>query len=112
MKAKQSGSRPELEGSLEGAKRCHSCGADAVVPVKDEKFDKIHKKGNPYRHVCLACDKHVRMCSREYWKQHPDRFLLKEGADEPTPVFNCPECTEEVRGRANRCPHCGVTYEW
>jgi len=97
---------------LDDPKTCRHCGEDAVVPIKDKQFEAIHRRGNPYRQICLACDKHICMCSREFWEEHADRFVLQTEVDDPTPVFDCPECDELVEGYPDTCPHCEVDYEW
>jgi len=116
MKTEESVNRRSEDGDgteyLDSPKRCRHCGDDAVVPVKDKQFEPIHRRGNPYRQYCLSCEKHICMCSREVWEEHPDRFILSTPTAEPTPVFDCPGCDELVEGYLDECPHCGVEYEW
>ena len=104
-------SNSELIERLEDGLRCHDCGRDAVVPVKDEKMDGSSKRGNPFRMVCIACEKNVRMTSKENWEEHEDRFVLTP-EDDVVPVFNCPSCGELVEGQPDECPECGMSYNW
>ena len=97
---------------LDDAKRCRHCGEDAVVPIKDKQFESIHRRGNPYRQTCLSCEKHICMCSREFWEGHPDRFVMDSEIADATPVFDCPECGELVEGYPDECPLCEAEYEW
>lgn len=105
-------SNPNLVERLEDGKRCRFCGHDGVVPVKDRKTDRSHRRGNPYRLVCVACERHLCMTSKEEWEEHEDRFVLPTESDDPIPVFDCPNCGVLVEGQPNECPECGMSYTW
>ncbi|WP_425492174.1 SHOCT domain-containing protein [Halovivax limisalsi] len=61
--------------------QCQYCSRSKVVPVHDKRIEQRSRPGNAYRRFCLACDRWLPMCSKEYYDSHPHPHVLPIGRD-------------------------------
>lgn len=90
---------------------CETCGEEFVVVRDESKYKAPHKEGNPYMRYCGNCGRR-RYCSKQYWLEQEDRYILPKEGNQPVHVFECPNCGQENTGFPTECSECGVVYEW
>ena len=61
--------------------QCQYCSRANVVPVLDKRIEHHNRPGNAYRRFCLACERWLPMCSKEYYTSHPHPHVLPIGSD-------------------------------
>lgn len=102
---------------------CPHCSDGTVEPVKHLEFEKAHRRGNPFRRMCVGgCGRHVCMTSRTMWETSDEQLVLPVDGDEPVPKaergestrYSCPydDCDASFDDEVPECPGCNRDLNW
>lgn len=101
----------ETEQQQKHKKVCDDCGNGEFYFAKDLNLDKVWKAGNQFCRICTECGNRY-FLSKAMYRAASDQYVILDGEDDPIPIFDCPNCDEQVTGQPDSCPYCDVEYEW
>lgn len=106
------------------------------VPAKDLSMEDGHVPGDPYCRIDPETGER-KFCREDHFKNADKKFVIPTesnvvhihvkcgccGRDSyrtdddscarcGEPIFNCPNCDEEVHGKPDECPECEADYSW
>lgn len=108
------------------------------IIAKDLSLDRPLISGNPFCRY-KTDDQSRKYCSKDLWESADEKFVIPEDGTVPrehvecgscgqdsyvtdgekcgrcgSDIFTCPAdgCDEQVHGQPDKCPGCGVGYNW